>query len=97
MLVTSNYLWPYNAVPIGVHMHAPACMSIHSYVLVLCVTIPSAYVLIDYKMSLFNAHLCRRGLNPPHRIKSISMTTFSEQEIKLLKGGGNEVHIEQYI
>lgn len=43
------------------------------------------------QMSLFNAHLCRRGLNPPHRIKSISMTTFSEQEIKLLKEGGNEV------
>lgn len=48
-------------------------------------------------MSLFNAHFCRRGLNPPHRIKSISMTTFSEQEIKLLKEGGNEVYIEQYI
>ena len=39
----------------------------------------------------FVAHLHRRGLNPPHRIKSISMTTFSEEEIKHLKEGGNEV------
>ena len=42
---------------------------------------------------VFNAYmyLPRRGLNPPHRIKSISMTTFSEEEIKHLKEGGNEV------
>lgn len=30
-------------------------------------------------------------MNPPHRVKSISMTTFSEAEIELLKKGGNEV------
>ncbi|XP_062328792.1 arf-GAP domain and FG repeat-containing protein 1a isoform X2 [Osmerus eperlanus] len=32
-----------------------------------------------------------RGLNPPHRVKSISMTTFTQQEIELLQKNGNEV------
>ncbi|XP_055520932.1 arf-GAP domain and FG repeat-containing protein 1-like isoform X3 [Leucoraja erinacea] len=32
-----------------------------------------------------------RGLNPPHRVKSISMTTFTEQEIEFLQSHGNEV------
>ncbi|TRY96742.1 hypothetical protein DNTS_009607 [Danionella cerebrum] len=32
-----------------------------------------------------------RGLNPPHRVKSISMTTFTQQEIDLLQKHGNEV------
>ncbi|XP_078478671.1 arf-GAP domain and FG repeat-containing protein 1-like, partial [Lampetra planeri] len=32
-----------------------------------------------------------RGLNPPHRVKSISMTTFSQQEIDFLQNHGNEV------
>ncbi|XP_067364835.1 arf-GAP domain and FG repeat-containing protein 1a isoform X8 [Channa argus] len=32
-----------------------------------------------------------RGLNPPHRVKSISMTTFTQQEIELLQRHGNEV------
>ena len=40
----------------------------------------------------------RRGLNPPHRVKSISMTTFSENELELLKNGGNEVseHLNEH-
>ncbi|KFO20123.1 Arf-GAP domain and FG repeats-containing protein 1 [Fukomys damarensis] len=33
----------------------------------------------------------RRGLNPPHRVKSISMTTFTQQEIEFLQKHGNEV------
>lgn len=33
----------------------------------------------------------RRGLNPPHRVKSISMTTFTQQEIEFLQKYGNEV------
>ncbi|XP_010790860.1 arf-GAP domain and FG repeat-containing protein 1-like, partial [Notothenia coriiceps] len=33
----------------------------------------------------------RRGLNPPHRVKSISMTTFTQQEIEYLQKHGNEV------
>ncbi|KAI5625842.1 hypothetical protein C0J50_14593 [Silurus asotus] len=32
-----------------------------------------------------------RGLNPPHRVKSISMTTFSQQEVDFLQNHGNEV------
>ncbi|XP_077401421.1 arf-GAP domain and FG repeat-containing protein 2 isoform X2 [Vanacampus margaritifer] len=32
-----------------------------------------------------------RGLNPPHRVKSISMTTFSQQEVEFLQNHGNEV------
>ncbi|XP_077468079.1 arf-GAP domain and FG repeat-containing protein 1a isoform X2 [Stigmatopora argus] len=32
-----------------------------------------------------------RGLNPPHRVKSISMTTFSHQEIEFLQTHGNEL------
>ncbi|XP_036170638.1 LOW QUALITY PROTEIN: arf-GAP domain and FG repeat-containing protein 1-like [Myotis myotis] len=34
---------------------------------------------------------CLRGLNPPHRVKSISMTTFTQQEIEFLLKHGNEV------
>ena len=33
----------------------------------------------------------RRGLNPPHRIKSISMASFNDQEIEFLEKHGNEV------
>ncbi|XP_007894156.1 arf-GAP domain and FG repeat-containing protein 1a isoform X7 [Callorhinchus milii] len=32
-----------------------------------------------------------RGLNPPHRVKSISMTTFTQHEIEFLQKNGNEV------
>ncbi|KAK2847063.1 hypothetical protein Q5P01_010062 [Channa striata] len=32
-----------------------------------------------------------RGVNPPHRVKSISMTTFTQQEIEFLQRHGNEV------
>ncbi|XP_051851971.1 arf-GAP domain and FG repeat-containing protein 2 isoform X5 [Antechinus flavipes] len=32
-----------------------------------------------------------RGLNPPHRVKSISMTTFTEPEVIFLQSRGNEV------
>ncbi|XP_055984447.1 arf-GAP domain and FG repeat-containing protein 2 isoform X1 [Sorex fumeus] len=32
-----------------------------------------------------------RGLNPPHRVKSISMTTFTEPEVVFLQSRGNEV------
>ncbi|KAJ6654901.1 hypothetical protein lerEdw1_006372 [Lerista edwardsae] len=31
-----------------------------------------------------------RGLNPPHRVKSISMTTFTESEVQFLQSRGNE-------
>ena len=35
--------------------------------------------------------LCRRGLNPPHRVKSISMASYTPQEIEYLQKHGNEV------
>ncbi|XP_060112170.1 arf-GAP domain and FG repeat-containing protein 2 [Heteronotia binoei] len=31
-----------------------------------------------------------RGLNPPHRVKSISMTTFTESEVQFLQSRGNQ-------
>jgi len=31
-----------------------------------------------------------RGLTPPHRVKSISMASFTDDEIALLKSRGNE-------
>uniref|UniRef100_A0A8D2LHU8 Arf-GAP domain-containing protein n=1 Tax=Varanus komodoensis TaxID=61221 RepID=A0A8D2LHU8_VARKO len=34
---------------------------------------------------------CSRGLNPPHRVKAISMTTFTEREVQFLQSRGNEV------
>jgi hypothetical protein len=33
----------------------------------------------------------RRGLNPPHRVKSISMATFTSEEIDFVRCRGNEV------
>ncbi|XP_041840995.1 arf-GAP domain and FG repeat-containing protein 2 isoform X3 [Melanotaenia boesemani] len=51
----------------------------------------TCYTLLAYfTLSIFS--LCpRRGLNPPHRVKSISMTTFSQQEVEFLQNHGNEV------
>lgn len=34
--------------------------------------------------------LFRRGLTPPHRVKSISMATFSSDEIDFIRAHGNE-------
>ncbi|XP_042256505.1 arf-GAP domain and FG repeat-containing protein 2 isoform X3 [Thunnus maccoyii] len=42
-------------------------------------------------LSSVGVYLCVRGLNPPHRVKSISMTTFSQQEVEFLQNHGNEV------
>ncbi|XP_072904842.1 arf-GAP domain and FG repeat-containing protein 1-like isoform X3 [Hemitrygon akajei] len=49
---------------------------------------------IDITVGSFVCTSCSgilRGLNPPHRVKSISMTTFTEQEIEFLQLHGNEV------
>lgn len=40
---------------------------------------------------IFVFAISRRGLNPPQRVKSISMTSFTQQEIEFLQGAGNEV------
>jgi len=39
----------------------------------------------------FGVH--RRGLNPPHRVKSISMASFSVDEMDFIKCRGNDVCI----
>nr|XP_019592964.1 PREDICTED: arf-GAP domain and FG repeat-containing protein 1 isoform X3 [Rhinolophus sinicus] len=44
-----------------------------------------------YFYRLITSSFLRRGLNPPHRVKSISMTTFTQQEIEFLQKHGNEV------
>nr|XP_033780728.1 arf-GAP domain and FG repeat-containing protein 2 isoform X2 [Geotrypetes seraphini] len=49
---------------------------------------------IDITVGSFVCTSCSgllRGLNPPHRVKSISMTTFTEQEVNFLQARGNEV------
>ncbi|XP_035263408.1 arf-GAP domain and FG repeat-containing protein 2 isoform X2 [Anguilla anguilla] len=48
---------------------------------------------IDITVGCFVCTSCSgmlRGLNPPHRVKSISMTTFSQQEVEFLQNHGNE-------
>jgi hypothetical protein len=35
--------------------------------------------------------LFRRGLNPPHRLKSINMSTFTQDEVEFMKCRGNQV------
>lgn len=50
------------------------------------------FIYLHVPLSLSVSPLCRRrGLNPPHRVKSISMTTFSQQEVEFLQNHGNEV------
>ena len=70
-----------------------------SGVLPLLIFLPPFFLFLALSSSLslsiflsfsFLSPLSRRGLNPPHRVKSISMTTFSEDELTLLKDGGNE-------
>lgn len=45
--------------------------------------------LLHYIENSFDIHF-RRGLTPPHRVKSISMATFTTEEIELLKNRGND-------
>jgi hypothetical protein len=35
----------------------------------------------------------RRGLNPPHRVKSINMSTFTQDEVEFMKTHGNQVRL----
>ncbi|CAG2054915.1 unnamed protein product [Timema podura] len=46
-------------------------------------------VVVDDMAVFCNLVECR-GLTPPHRVKSISMATFSPEEIELVKSRGNE-------
>ncbi|XP_042330001.1 arf-GAP domain and FG repeat-containing protein 2 isoform X2 [Sceloporus undulatus] len=48
---------------------------------------------VDITIGSFVCTACSgalRGLNPPHRVKSISMTTFTESEVQFLQTRGNE-------
>ena len=44
-----------------------------------------------FSIYIFIIISCRRGLNPPHRVKSISMASFTPEEIEFVKSRGNEV------
>lgn len=49
------------------------------------------YVTFLRKVRVQAGLICyRRGLTPPHRLKSISMATFTTEEIELLKNRGND-------
>lgn len=43
-----------------------------------------------YDLYKFSFVFFRRGLTPPHRVKSISMATFSQEEIDFIKEHGND-------
>ncbi|GMR32397.1 hypothetical protein PMAYCL1PPCAC_02592, partial [Pristionchus mayeri] len=50
---------------------------------------------VDVTTTSFCCSTCAgvlRGINPPHRIKSISMATFTCEEVESLKNGGNELN-----
>uniref|UniRef100_A0A2K5EWN2 ArfGAP with FG repeats 2 n=1 Tax=Aotus nancymaae TaxID=37293 RepID=A0A2K5EWN2_AOTNA len=54
---------------------------------------------VDITVGSFVCTTCSgllRGLNPPHRVKSISMTTFTEPEVVFLQSRGNEVSRHQW-
>lgn len=39
----------------------------------------------------------RRGLTPPHRVKSISMATFTTEEIEFIQSHGNELCVKTWL
>lgn len=52
-----------------------------------------AFIIISRKIfKSLQISICifRRGLTPPHRVKSISMATFSQEEIDFIKEHGND-------
>lgn len=48
------------------------------------------FVLYRWVEVVISIRCCRRGITPPHRVKSISMATFTNEEIDLLKSRGND-------
>ena len=49
------------------------------------------YLLYCIVLYFLSSPYVRRGLNPPHRVKSISMASFTQEEIDLIKSRGNQV------
>lgn len=45
---------------------------------------------------VFNS-ICRRGLTPPHRVKSISMAVFTTEEIDFIKAHGNDLGAKTWL
>ena len=87
------YLYPNQNCPT---CHTPLLNTYnHIYYLKISKCRSPSLFLLYFHTCIFSSCLwgTRRGLNPPHRVKSISMTTFTEQEIESLKNGGNEVSI----
>lgn len=44
----------------------------------------------NVNLSICFYHHYRRGLTPPHRVKSISMATFTSDELEFLRTHGND-------
>lgn len=42
----------------------------------------------------YDEYFFRRGLNPPHRVKSINMSTFTQDEVEFMKSHGNQVRVD---
>lgn len=63
----------------------------HKYIF-LKIIISETYLFNHNTVHLYS----RRGLTPPHRVKSISMATFNTEEIDFIKSRGNEVYILIY-
>ena len=53
--------------------------------------IPDMTVCKDKSNVLFCCFCFRRGLNPPHRVKSISMSSFTPEEMEFLMSRGNDL------
>ncbi|CAF0948469.1 unnamed protein product [Rotaria sordida] len=55
---------------------------------------------VDVTVGSFICTACSgllRGLNPPHRVKSINMSTFSQDEVELMKNRGNQLNKMVYL
>ncbi|CAF1094248.1 unnamed protein product [Rotaria magnacalcarata] len=55
---------------------------------------------VDVTVGSFVCTACSgllRGLNPPHRVKSINMSTFSQEEVELMKNRGNQLNKMVYL
>ncbi|CAF0846508.1 unnamed protein product [Rotaria sp. Silwood1] len=55
---------------------------------------------VDVTVGSFVCTACSgllRGLNPPHRVKSINMSTFSQDEVELMKNRGNQLNKMVYL
>ncbi|CAF3925964.1 unnamed protein product [Adineta steineri] len=55
---------------------------------------------VDVTVGSFVCTACSgllRGLNPPHRVKSINMSTFTQEEVEFMKSRGNQLNKMVYL